>query len=140
MQMPEAGMAPRAMNPSLSMEISMRSLTIFSSAAGSKQGFACRPRACAHRTRHNGLSATQLMKGANRTTETIIITMALLLGAPAAALAQSAYTSGTADSSAMAGYPTPGGGVGVYDYVPLRGGLHARWPRHRFPPSGAWHG
>jgi hypothetical protein len=38
---------------------------------------------------------------------------------PAAALAQSAYTSGTAASRAAAGYPSPYGyGSGLYDYAP----------------------
>jgi hypothetical protein len=38
---------------------------------------------------------------------------------PAAALAQSAYTSGTAASSEAAGYPSPyGNGGGYYAYAP----------------------
>jgi len=38
---------------------------------------------------------------------------------PAAALAQSAYTTGTAASRAAAGYPSPYGyGSGLYDYAP----------------------
>jgi hypothetical protein len=38
---------------------------------------------------------------------------------PAAALAQSAYTTGTAASDAAAGYPSPyGSGSGLYAYAP----------------------
>jgi hypothetical protein len=64
------------------------------------------------------------------TTKTIVMTIAVLLGATPAALAQSAYTSGTADSSIAAGYPNPYGGVGVYDYAPNYGyahGVHRGW-------------
>jgi hypothetical protein len=63
------------------------------------------------------------------TTKTIIIAIALLLGAAPAALAQSAYTTGTAASNAAAGYPSPyGGGSGIYDYVPDYGhATHRHW-------------
>lgn len=41
---------------------------------------------------------------------------------PAAALAQSAYTTGTAVSDAAAGYPSPYGfGSGFYAYAPAHG-------------------
>jgi hypothetical protein len=41
------------------------------------------------------------------------------LALPAAALAQSAYTTGTAASNAAAGYPSPYGyGSGLYAYAP----------------------
>jgi hypothetical protein len=41
------------------------------------------------------------------------------LALPAAALAQSAYTTGTAASRAAAGYPSPyGNGSGLYAYAP----------------------
>jgi hypothetical protein len=53
---------------------------------------------------------------------------------PAAALAQSAYTTGTAASRAAAGYPSPYGyGSGLYDYAPRQGyghSAHARHSRH----------
>ena len=44
---------------------------------------------------------------------------ALVLGATSAALAQSAYTTGTIASSERAGYPSAGGyGSGLYNYAP----------------------
>jgi hypothetical protein len=46
---------------------------------------------------------------------------------PAAALAQSAYTTGTAASRVAAGYPSPYGG-GLYAYAP--GHFEATAPRH----------
>ena len=53
------------------------------------------------------------------TVEKIVVAMALLLGATSAALAQSAYTSGTIASSERAGYPSVGGyGSGLYAYAP----------------------
>jgi len=53
------------------------------------------------------------------TMKKIIVAMALVLGAPSAALAQSAYTSGTIASSERAGYPSVGGyGSGLYAYAP----------------------
>ncbi len=53
------------------------------------------------------------------TAKTIIVAMALVLGATSAALAQSAYTSGTIASSERAGYPSVGGyGSGLYAYAP----------------------
>jgi hypothetical protein len=49
---------------------------------------------------------------------------------PAAALAQSAYTSGSAASRAAAGYPSPyGSGSGLYAYAP--GHFHARSTQDR---------
>jgi len=54
----------------------------------------------------------------------IILAIALVLGATSAALAQSAYTSGTIASSEAAGYPsvdgpsTGGYGSGLYAYAP----------------------
>jgi len=47
----------------------------------------------------------------------IIIATAILLGASSAALAQSAWTTGTAADSAGAGYAAPYGG-GLYAYAP----------------------
>jgi hypothetical protein len=55
-------------------------------------------------------------------------TIALLLGATRATLAQSAYTTGTADSDAAAGYPTSFGGAVIYDYLPSYG-------QHDYVPS-----
>jgi hypothetical protein len=54
------------------------------------------------------------------TVKTIVVAMALVLGATSAALAQSAYTSGTIASSERAGYPSVGGGYGsgLYAYAP----------------------
>jgi hypothetical protein len=53
---------------------------------------------------------------------------------PAAALAQSAYTTGTAASRAAAGYPSPYGyGSGLYDYAPghfVATPFQDRYPRH----------
>ena len=49
---------------------------------------------------------------------------ALGIAMPAAAMAQSAYTTGTAASRAAAGYSTPYGG-GLYDYAPGFGYDHA---------------
>ena len=54
----------------------------------------------------------------------IILAIAIVLGAPSAALAQSAYTSGTIASSERAGYPSIGNpssgsyGSGLYAYAP----------------------
>jgi hypothetical protein len=66
------------------------------------------------------------------TAKTIIMAIALLLGETPAVFAQSAYTSGTADSSAAAGYPTPYSGAGIYAYVPRYGQVynaHRDWRR-----------
>lgn len=60
------------------------------------------------------------------TAKKIIVALALVLSAPlglsSAALAQSAYTSGTIASSDRAGYPAvgypSGGGSGLYAYAP----------------------
>jgi opacity protein-like surface antigen len=59
----------------------------------------------------------------------IIAATAILLGASSAALAQSAWTTGTAADTAAAGYNTPYGG-GLYAYDPgfasrHSSGLHA---------------
>ena len=43
---------------------------------------------------------------------------ALGIAMPAAAMAQSAYTTGSAASRAAAGYASPYGGRGLYDYAP----------------------
>jgi hypothetical protein len=62
------------------------------------------------------------------TTKIIISTLALLLGAPSAALAQSAYTTGSAAGNAMAGYSSPYGGGAIYAYVPNYGHVrHHYW-------------
>jgi hypothetical protein len=50
---------------------------------------------------------------------------ALGIAMPAAAMAQSAYTTGSAASRAAAGYPSPYGG-GLYDYAPDYGYSHAQ--------------
>jgi len=52
------------------------------------------------------------------TPRTIILTIALVLSATSAALAQSAYTTGAAENRADAGYSSPNGGAGIYAYVP----------------------
>jgi hypothetical protein len=56
----------------------------------------------------------------NKTTLTLVAAIAVSsIALPAAALAQSAYTSGTAASSEAAGYPTPYGNGGSYrGYAP----------------------
>jgi hypothetical protein len=56
------------------------------------------------------------------TVNKIIIAAAILLGASSAALAQSAWTTGTAESRSAAGYTSPYGGS-FYAYAP--GGLHS---------------
>jgi hypothetical protein len=49
-----------------------------------------------------------------------------VMGLPAAAYAQSSYTTGSAAGNAAAGYPSPYGyGNGLYAYVP------GKAPRHR---------
>ena len=48
----------------------------------------------------------------------IILALALLVSVTPAAMAQSAYTSGSAASNARAGYPSPYGGYGSYAQVP----------------------
>jgi hypothetical protein len=55
---------------------------------------------------------------------------ALGLAMPAAAMAQSAYTSGSAASRAAAGYSSPYGG-GLYAYAPGYGHGHAQVPQWR---------
>jgi hypothetical protein len=51
----------------------------------------------------------------NKKTLTLVAALAVSsIALPAAALAQSAYTSGTAASSAAAGYPSPYGNGGSY--------------------------
>ena len=58
------------------------------------------------------------MKAVKRVT----LVMTVLLGAAPAALAQSAYTSGTIASRLAAGYPSPyGNESGLYDYAPESG-------------------
>jgi uncharacterized membrane protein len=52
------------------------------------------------------------------TPRTIILTIALVLSATSAALAQSAYTTGTAENRAEAGYSSPYSGAGIYAYAP----------------------
>ena len=61
-----------------------------------------------------------------------IVTSSIAL--PAAALAQSAYTTGTAVSDAAAGYPSPyGSESGLYAYAPAHGyGRSAQGPAHRY--------
>jgi hypothetical protein len=52
------------------------------------------------------------------TVKTIVVAMAFLLGATTATLAQSDYTTGTAENSMAAGFPSPYGyGSGLYAYV-----------------------
>jgi hypothetical protein len=66
------------------------------------------------------------------TPRTIILTMALVLSATSAALAQSAYTTGTAASRAEAGYSSPYGGAGIYAYAPnYDSGTTHRHTHHR---------
>jgi hypothetical protein len=65
------------------------------------------------------------------TTKTIIVMMALLVGATPAALAQIAYTTGSAASNAAAGYPSPYGGAGLYAYAPSYGHVHATYRPQR---------
>src|ERR1700688_434897 len=59
---------------------------------------------------------------------------------PAAALAQSAYTTGSAASRAAAGYPSPYGyGSGFYAYAPGHGYGHSaqgRYSKHIVPFKG----
>jgi hypothetical protein len=50
---------------------------------------------------------------------------ALGIAMPAAAMAQSAYTSGSAESRVAAGYPSPYGG-GLYAYAPGYGHAQVR--------------
>ena len=59
------------------------------------------------------------------TTKSIVLSVAFVLGATPAAFAQSAYTTGTAESSATAGYNAPYGGAVIYNYVPSYGQVHA---------------
>ncbi len=60
---------------------------------------------------------------------------ALGIASPMAALAQSAYTTGTAASRERAGYPSPYGYEGLYAYVPGYGYHVARG--HQRGQSGA---
>jgi hypothetical protein len=60
------------------------------------------------------------------TVRKLTLAMALLFGAAPAALAQSAYTTGTISNSVAAGYPSPyGTGSGLYAYAPGFGARHA---------------
>ncbi len=56
----------------------------------------------------------------------IIITAGLLLSATSAALAQSAWTTGTAADMARAGYPSPYGRSSIYALVPKYVSRHSR--------------
>jgi hypothetical protein len=56
------------------------------------------------------------------TAKKIIIAAAILLSASSAALAQSAWTTGTAENRADEGYTTPSVG-GIYAYAPDSNGL-----------------
>jgi hypothetical protein len=61
------------------------------------------------------------MRRKNMTAKKIIVASAILLGglgASSAALAQSAWTTGTAADRAAAGYASPYGGSGLYAYAP----------------------
>jgi hypothetical protein len=58
------------------------------------------------------------------TMKKIIVALAFLVAATPAALAQSAYTSGSAAGNAAAGYPSPYGS-GYYAYVPHYDAQHA---------------
>ena len=56
----------------------------------------------------------------NKTTLTLVAAIAVSsIALPAAALAQSAYTTGSASNRAAAGYPSPyGNGGGYHNYAP----------------------
>jgi hypothetical protein len=59
------------------------------------------------------------------TARKLTLVIALLLSAAPAALAQSAYTTGTLSNSVAAGYPSPyGTGSGLYAYAPGLGVRH----------------
>jgi hypothetical protein len=61
----------------------------------------------------------------NKTKIALIAAIAASIALPAAALAQSAYTTGSAANRVAAGYPSPyGSGSGLYAYVP--GHVHGR--------------
>jgi hypothetical protein len=66
------------------------------------------------------------------TTKKIVLAAALVvgtaLGASSAALAQSAYTTGTIASSERAGYPAPAFGGGLYAYAPGYGSANVATP------------
>jgi hypothetical protein len=64
----------------------------------------------------------------------LAVIAALTIGAPAAALAQSAYTTGSAAGNVAAGYPSPyGSGGGLYAYAPNYGYSHNAWSRRSRP-------
>jgi hypothetical protein len=65
------------------------------------------------------------------TPRTIILTIALVLSATSAALAQSAYTTGAADNRADAGYSAPNSGAGIYAYAPNYGNATTHRHSHR---------
>jgi hypothetical protein len=72
-------------------------------------------------------------------TKNFAAALLLLLSATSAAMAQSAYTTGTIASDEAAGYPSPyGTGSGYYAYFPgYDYGHHARVHRHyRHPARG----
>jgi hypothetical protein len=69
------------------------------------------------------------------TAKKIIVATALLLSATSAALAQSAWTTGTAADSARAGYVAPSG-AGFYAYAPDSSGLNA----YAMVPQADWNG
>jgi hypothetical protein len=68
----------------------------------------------------------------NKAEFALVATIATLsIAAPAAGRAQSAYTTGTVESSQAAGYPSPSGyGGGLYAYVPGYSYGHAIHYRH----------
>jgi hypothetical protein len=62
----------------------------------------------------------------DKTKLTLIAAIAALsIAMPAAAMAQSDYTTGSAANRAAAGYASPYGGGGLYDYAPNYGFNHA---------------
>jgi hypothetical protein len=73
----------------------------------------------------------------NKTMLTLVAAIAVSsIALPAAALAQSAYTSGTAASSEAAGYPSPyGNSGGYYAYAPDYGRGYTNQDRRQHGPA-----
>jgi hypothetical protein len=70
------------------------------------------------------------------TATTIAVATAFIIVTTTAAFSQSAYTSGSAESNAEAGYPSPYSGRSFYNFAPAYGHRHVG-KRHHEPAKGS---
>jgi hypothetical protein len=69
--------------------------------------------------------------GLTKVAKKLVFAIVLSLGAAHVASAQSAFTTGSIANSMAAGYPSPYGGGGYYDYVPRFADSHRVQPHER---------